>query len=367
MLVTGAIVAALLAAPAVTAEASWGAAACDLLQGTADAQAAPLMAPTFFASAGFINAGETSGAPALPDQTPAGRGPTYRVLAGASYSLSRLSQGRALQGHAEVACRREQVRLGLEAALAVSDVLGAERALTARAAVLESALPRSEEMMAGLGAAVQEVRATVDALDADRLRLQDLRALARETSLALGRASRVAHPALAEVPTLMAEYQALDHELGLADVRSRDAGTWDISVRGGYDQVFDGRDRVPLFAMLSVSFDLGRLWRGSANTRALAGRDRAERESPDALVARVTRLLDAQRATLAAERARLRSAGTLLAALDGQMAEVERLETVRVERYRHALWFELVRLRAEHAYLAARVEDLARALGEEAR
>jgi small-conductance mechanosensitive channel len=305
-----------------------------------------------------MNAGE-----AVARDLPVG-GPTYRVTAGASFSLGRLFQGRALQARAAVACQRERARAGLEAALAVEDVLGAERALAARAAVLEQAMPAADRMIDGLRAAVQDVRATVDALDSDRLRLEDLRALAAQTSLALSRAAAVPHPPLADVPLLLADYTALDQALGVAEERTRDAGTWDLALRGGYDHISDGRERVPVFAMLSASFDVGRLWRGGADARALQGRARAERESADALTARVARLLDDRRAVLSAERARLQSAGMLLAALSAQMEQVEHLQTVKVERYQHGLWFELVRTRAEHAYLAAHVEELGGALGE---
>jgi uncharacterized coiled-coil protein SlyX len=360
MLLTGSLAAALLAASTTAPATAWGQGGCDLLLGTAASQAAPLVAPTLFVDTGFVNAGETPvGQPDRPEG-----GPTYRVLAGARYSLGRLFQGLALRSRAAVACRRERARVGLEAALAVGDVLGAERALEARAAVLEAALAPGEQMIAGLGDAVQEVRATIDALDADRLRMEELRQLRSETSVALARASSSPHPALAEVPTMLAQYQALDHDLGLAEERVRGAGSWDLAVRGGYDHLSDGRERVPFFAMLSASFDVGRLFSGSGDARALSGRARSESESPDALAVRVTRLLEAQRATLAAERARLRSSQALLASLDGQMTELNRLETSKIERFRHTLWFELVRLRAEHAYLAAHVEDLAGALGE---
>ena len=360
MLFIGSIATAFLAATASAPAAAWGEGACDLLLGTAASQAAPLVAPTLFVDTGFVNGGESPfGQPDLP----AG-GPTYRVMAGARYSLGRLFQGLALRSRAEVACRRERARVGLEAALAVGDALGAERALEARARVLEAAFAPGEQMIAGLGTAVQEVRATIDALNADQLRMAELRQLRAETSLALSRASSVAHPPLAEVPALLARYETLDHELGLADGRARGAGTWDLGVRGGYDHLTDGRERVPFFAMLSASFDLGRLFRGRAEERALAGRARSEHESADALPVRVARLLVTLRTTLAAERVRLRSSETLLASLDGQMQELDRLETSKVERFRHTLWFELVRMRAEHAYLAAHVEDLARALGE---
>jgi len=358
MLLTASLTAALLAAPSSAPVAAWGEGGCDMLVGTAASQSASLVAPTLFAETGFVNAGET---PVLRPDLPTG-GPTYRVMVGASYSLGRLFQGLALRSRAEAACRRERARTGLEAALAVGDALGAERALAARALVLEAALAPAEKMIAGLDAAVQEVRATIDALDADRVRYEDLRALHSETTLALARASNVPHPTLADVPTLLAQYEALDRELGLAEERVRGGGSWDLAVRGGYDHLTDGRDRVPFFALLSASYDLGRLFRSSADARALAGRARAEHESADALPVRVARLLDARRATLAAERARLRSSETLLAVLDGQMAQLERLETSKIDRFRHTLWFELVRTRAERAYLAAHVEDLARAL-----
>jgi hypothetical protein len=360
MLFASPLISALLAGTAGVESAAWGAAACEMMQGTAASQAAPLLAPTLFASTGFVNAGE-----APTSDLPPG-GPTYRVTVGASYSLGRLVQGLAVRSRAEVACSRERARLGLEAALSVGDVLGAERALAARAVVLQAALPVGEQMVKRVGVAVQEVRATVDVLDADHLRLEELRALASETSLALARASS-AHPQIWEVPGLLALYRAADHQLGLAEEGARGAGSWDLALRGGYDRLSDGRDRVPFFAILSASFDLGRLWRGPADSRALAGRARAEEESADALAARVSRLLESKRAILAAEGARLRASQTLLASLDGQMAQVERLETARVDRFRNTLWFEIVRMRAERAYLAAHVEDLARAFGEEDR
>ena len=62
MLVIAPFTAALLAA---SAAAAWGEAGCELAQGTAAAEAAPLVAPTLFGHVGFVNAGE---APvALPD------------------------------------------------------------------------------------------------------------------------------------------------------------------------------------------------------------------------------------------------------------------------------------------------------------
>jgi hypothetical protein len=161
---------------------------------------------------------------------------------------------------------------------------------------------------------------------------------------------------------LLAEWRAADADLARANLRLRATGAWDLSLRGGYDQVFDGRTDVPLFAALTLTYNLGDLSRRRADARALAARQRADSPA-DAVAARAERAAGELAALRAAERARLGHVRTLRADLRAQLVTVSALATGEVRRYRNGLWFEVTRLDAEEAWLAAHVEALDRLLG----
>jgi hypothetical protein len=145
----------------------------------------------------------------------------------------------------------------------------------------------------------------------------------------------------------------------------RRASAWTVRLRGGYDELINVRQDVPLFGMLTVSYNLGSLWQPSANARAREGRRRWLEEDVEGVSQEVARLLRELRAAHGTEETRLREVSVLVSDLEGQLKELQTMETAKVRRYRDYLVLELARLRAEQAWLKAHVTELGRFLGEE--
>lgn len=333
---------------------------CRFVRGVADAEAAVLMAPDVFLMAGAVNAGEASGSSA-----PLGS-PKLRLTAGVGYDLVDFYRGLTLRRRAEADCRRHQVLSALQAAVqAGATGIGTEAALAARAAVLEAALPQGEQLLTGLREDVREGRATLAELNALQLRLDSLRALAsdtaRERALLASRAPLPNRP----LSALLLELREADDAVEERSAGLRAAAAWEVRLRGGYDEVFDVRQDVPLFGTLTVSYNLGGLWQSGANTRAREGRRAAAEEEVEGIHRRVALLLQELRAAREAEQTRLRELTVLVTDLEGQLRGIDALETSRARRYRDYLLLELAKLRAEQAYLKAHVEGLDAFLGAE--
>ena len=113
--------------------------------------------------------------------------------------------------------------------------------------------------------------------------------------------------------------------------------------------------------MVSASVNLGVLWQVVGNRDAAAGRRRMLERAPAGAGNRAR--LEAE---LAAERDRAASTAALVDELDRQHRELKGLGGDASRRIAQTVWFDLVRMRAEHAYLAAHVAALATILGEAA-
>ena len=85
-----------------------------------------------------------------------------------------------------------------------------------------------------------------------------------------------------------------------------------------------------LFGSLTVSYNLGSLWQPSANARASEGRRRSLEEDVEGESQDVARLLRELRAAHASEEARLREVTVLVSDLEGQLRELQAMETVKV-------------------------------------
>ena len=120
----------------------------------------------------------------------------------------------------------------------------------------------------------------------------------------------------------------------------------------------------PFFGLLTLRFDLGALWVGSANSRAREGRGRWTEEDVMSADRRVAELLGQLRTVRDAEAARLQEVSVLVDDLGAQLREVQGLGTSRVRRYESFLFFELARLRGEQAYLQTHLEEIDRILGK---
>lgn len=330
---------------------------CDWVQGLGDAEAALELAPEVFGSFGVVNTGEAEGG------VPLGK-PKLRVTAGLSYDFVGLYRGHKIHRRAAAECRRHQALSSLQAAVRQGMGLGEDSALEARARVLQDALPRAEELVNALRTDLRDGRATLEELNAMQVRLDNLRSLSTDTALARERlASRPEFPRGQRLEPLLEELRAADDAVEVATGSLRRAKAWELSVRGGYDEVFDVEQEVPLFGQVMLTYDLGHLWQGKANARARDGRRRSTANDVDGVHQKISELLVELRSRHRTEEARLREVSALVSDLEGQLREVEALQTREIRRFRDYLLLELARLRAEQAYLTAHVEALTSFLG----
>ncbi|RKG75385.1 hypothetical protein [Corallococcus terminator] len=337
---------------------------CERVRGTSRAEAALEWAPEVFASVGAVNAGVAIGG---NDDTPLGS-PKMRVTAGLGYDFVGIYRGRTLRSRAEAECRRYQALAALQGALARGSRLGETEALQARARALAEALPQAETLVSSLREELRDGSATLEELNAVQVRLDQLRSLARDTEQA--RARLGLEPAVAEgqdLGALLTAFESADDQVEALAGGLRRARAWRVSLRGGYDEVFDEildvDQDTPLFGQLTVGYNIGHLWQGKANAQAREGRRQETRDAVDSAPRQVRQLLGELRLTEQGEQQRLREVSTLVSDLEGQLREVEQLETRQVRRFRDYLLLELARLKAEQAYLGAHLKTLQSLLG----
>jgi hypothetical protein len=318
---------------------------CDHVEGVAAAERALLYAPELFGSVGFV---EQTAAIDAPEQT----SDDLRITAGIRYRLGGLYQAGVVRRRARADCRRHHALSQVQDATAY-------RALAARVRVLDDALAQAEQMLDDARADLAARRATTQEVTATRLRVDELRELAAQGRIAL---EALPAPADGSSPAgALAAFYAADAEVERQDGRLRRARAWDVSVRVGYDRFLaNDADETPVFAVVSVNFNLGWLVQGSANRRAADGRRRAVRDDRGVVA------IDRLRAMLAIEQRRQDEAGVLVADLEDQLEQLRRIGGDSSRRHRATVWFEWVKLKAEHAYLAAHVESLQAVLGEDA-
>ncbi|WP_044185430.1 hypothetical protein [Hyalangium minutum] len=344
-------------ARAQSAETQW----CEYIRGVTDSETAVLLAPEVFASTGMVNAGEaTSGAGSAPLGEP-----KLRITAGLGYELVGVYRGMTIRQRAEAECRRHQAILALQSALASGPDAGAGPALKARLAVLEPALPEGERMVESLRTDVREGRATLEELDALQLRLDALRALAADTLRAQERLAHLPPRPEQSLSTLLQELRDAEDEIERLSGKVRRSTAWSVTLRGGYDELIDVPQDLPLFGTLTVSYKLGGLSQSAANQRARSARPKALGEEVEGLPQRVERLLEQLRATRSAEQTRLREVTVLIGDLEGQLQSIQSLETSKIRRFHDYVVLELARLRAEQAWLRAHLDALGTFLGRE--
>ncbi len=323
-----------------SAGAANGDAYCDHVRSVAAANSATLIAPELFTSLGYV---EQPAAAVVPSTT----SDDIRFTLGVRYSLGGLYEGAVMRKRAGADCRRQR-------ALAQVQAVPAQRALAARAAILDGAMAEASKLLAQADDDMASRRATAQEVMATRLRVEQLRRLTATT-----------HRELDTLPAgdgslagALGAYHAADADLERNDGRLRAAQAWDVSVRVGYDKFLEADDDSPYFAVVSASFNLGWLLQQPANKRALAARQRLVRDEPGAAAT------PALRALLAAETGRAEESGVLVADLERQLEALRRIGGDDSRRFRLTVWFEWVEAKAEHAYLEAHAASLREVLGE---
>jgi hypothetical protein len=317
---------------------------CDFVQGVASAESAVLIAPEVFGQFGRIEQPSSS---TLPAADPGG----LRFIGGLRWKLSGIYEGVATRGRAAADCRRHR---------AFDAVRGETlyRALEARAKVLEEALPEAEKLLAQVTADLEARRSTAQEATATRLRVEELRRLSMET-----RAAMRALPAPSEggdSSGALAAFHRADDEVERHDAKLRRARAIDLSLRVGVDQYLDGTaadTSSPYFAVVSLGVNLGALFQGSGNERAAAGRRKLVRSGRDAISAESTAALIEATARRASDTAALE------ADLSRQIETLSRVGGDDGKRYRQVVWFDLIKVRAEHAYHEAHLAALKQVAG----
>ncbi|MGN6107278.1 MAG: hypothetical protein ACTHU0_19375 [Kofleriaceae bacterium] len=317
---------------------------CDHVEGAAAAESALLFAPQIYGELGRI---EQATGTVQPGLEPA----QLRLIAGVRYRISGIYEGVALRGRAKAECARHTALVEIR-----SETL--YRALEARANVLDEALRDADRLLVQVAADLDARRTTTQEATATRLRVDELRRLSAETHQALG-----GLPRPSGAPARLAAFQRADAEVERRSAQLRRARAFDVSLRAGFDQFLDrtpGDTSSPLFAAVSVGVNVGVLFQGGGNARAAAGRRSYLRAGgdPDAAADRLHAL-----AETAARRAEETAA--LEADLQRQLDALGKVGGEDSRRYRQVVWFDLVKVRAEHAYHQAQVAALRQVLGGE--
>jgi hypothetical protein len=319
---------------------------CDLVEGSAEAESDLQLAPTLYGSFGYVKAPTLS---APTEVVTAGA----RVVAGVSYNLVGIAQGRALRARGRADCRRHQ---------ALDRVQGETvfRALEARLAVYGAAFDEADRMLGQAAADLKARRATAQDVVALRLRANEIHDLAADARRQL---DALPAPAKGE-PTggaLAAYYQA-DADIEDEEGTLRRLEGFDVTLRAGYDRYLDRDESTPIFAMIAVGVNLGALFEGSANERAAIGRRHMIREQH--MVQLVDTTITHLKATVEVEARRADETAALVADLETQLAQLERIGSDESRRYRQTVWFDWVKVKAEHAYLETHVTSLRAVIGE---
>lgn len=337
---------------------------CESVQGVADADAALLLAPQLFGSTGLVNGGSVlTGDSAVSTST------TLRLTAGVRYDLIRLYRGLMLQARAQAECKRYRADATVRHWSNAITEIGEEEGYRAREEFVERALPQAETLLARQLDAFAQQLATQEDVYSTQVRFNALRSLKSS--------SEQKRSTLRPVPVLDGQEIDFPEVWGMVDeaeraaaaveeysARMREAQAWTVDFRGGYDQTFANQlKQVPAFGIFQVTYNLGGLFQGQANDRALDGAAADRAEGFVSLKARVNEVQQVLLQLEAALTSRLEESTWLEKDAHRRWLELQHAEGQRAQNYADYLWFEVVRHRAERIYLEKRVTGIAKVLG----
>ncbi|MGE0870868.1 MAG: hypothetical protein AB7P03_20035 [Kofleriaceae bacterium] len=318
---------------------------CDYVQGVASAESAVLLGPEVFSQFGLI---EQSPGTVNPDEEGG-----YRFIVGARVRLDGIYKGLAIRDRARADCRRHK---------ALEQVRGETvyQALAAKAKVLDAAVQEAEKILKEVDQDLDARRTTAQEATATRLRIEELRTLATDTHREMG----LLPQSTGELTGALTAFQSADDDVERISGKLRRAQAFDVSFRVGVDQFLNREDAnpSPIFAVVAVGVNLGVLFQGSGNSRALEGRRRLIRSGRDPVAVEAS--ADRLHATVEVETKRAQDAAALETDLQRQLDTLRRLGGDDSKRYRQTVWFEWVKIRAERAYLDTHLRALRQVLGE---
>jgi hypothetical protein len=339
---------------------------CDYVEGTAAANAATLIAPELFGQVGYI---EQPTFATLPVEDPS----NLRVIGGVRYSLTNIYAGSVTKARARAECRRHKALQVLQGAAegltGLNQALRAMtrgRALTARGRVVDEALPEAERILKELQVQLDARQTTAQSAMATRMRVEELRELSAVTKRELAELPPV--PEQKPLSSLFSDFQSADAEVERQEAKLRTIRAYDLSIRGGVDRFLEGATQeTRYFAVVELGVNLGALLVGSGNKRSKLGRKRYA-ASQTALFSKEEATNLAQvRAALEIDSKRVEQLTALAGELDAQYKALANTTSEESKRFRETVWFDLVKARAELAFLQAHVQAVRELLGEQAK
>ena len=330
---------------------------CRWVRAIADSTSDTLVAPSVYVSGGVVSIADASqGASAVP--------PSPRLIAAGLYSFGGLNHGLAVRAQADAECKRYTTTADLRAFVELNRDAESVRALRAKAKVLDDALGHADDILAQQKAQLSAARLTVEEVGGTQIRTDTLRALAAQTHQQI-EAMAAAPPMPAHsYKQAMSNRDAAEEASEREDGRVRASSGWDLELRGGYDQLFGVKESVPLFAMATVTLNLGWFFQGSNNASARDARRQWVRAEVEGLDDRVEQVAQRLRAARDGDAARLRETIALVADLEARYKTVAQIAGDKARAYADYVWFDLVRVQADRAYFAEQVRELNAVLGD---
>jgi hypothetical protein len=345
-----------LATPAVTRSAD-AEAYCAFVGNANRSETSPLMSPQFFLNYGVVNGDDaTTGAGGIVSLPP-----TTRLTVGLRYSITGLAQGIMSRQRATAECLRYTAESDLHRFMQAHREVATVGAVRAQSAILQAALPHANQILNLVRNHVEKARATVQELHATQLRVDALSDLAAEVE---GRLAGLAETAPSAPPAqLIQRREQAEEKVERMDARLRALSAWDLNVRGGYDRFYGFRDELPLFIVVSLTVNPAAIAQPFYDARAREARLKWVRAQEEGIGQRVENLTRRLSTVHRAEQRRLRETTVLLADLESRLKSVDAIDNDKLRRYREALWFDWVKLKADHEYLRVHVADLSASLG----
>lgn len=291
--------------------------------------------------------------PSITSTNPGVQGNGLRLVAGLKYQLTGLYEGSVIQDRATADCRRHQ---------ALDQVRGETRyrALDARVKVLDAAITEADQLLQAVTADLEARRTTAQEATATRLRVEELRQLSTD---AHNQMTALPKPtAGSDLSGALTAFQKADDQVEVYEGKQRWIQAFDVSLRAGVDTFLDGPTTPsPYFFVATLGVNLGTLFQGSGNDRATAGRRRLVRSGHDPLAVDAT--VERLKAVALAEAIRLEQTATLEADLKRQYDTLAKVGGDESKRYRQTVWFDWIKVKAQHAYLDAHLAALKQVLG----
>ncbi len=330
------------------------AAYCRYVDAVADSERALLLAPSIVSQDGILRA--TASQAVVVNQKLLE--PHLRASVGLQYSIAKLRQGLLLRDQARAECERYRALSTLTAFAETNKEGVSRRALLAKVAVYEKSIPHALEILSAKRAAVEQSRATIDDVNATQLRIEMMRNAISDAKEQMARLPEASPDGSISLEELMQRHIRAEAQVESIEASLRGVQGWDISINGGYENIWHLRESVPVYGELLLSFNLGMLFKSGADERAVESRKAWTMRQSDGAYERVNQTLMKLRGLLETQEAGLKDATALRAEIEARLKRVVYMDADRAKRFTDDLWFELVRVVATQEYLSTQVEDL---------